>query len=172
MCLQEKLSRVNVGRKKGVKGLSELVFPKKLMIATDGSKHSLDAAKKAAQIAKTNKSDVIIVHVLQPFVHLTTPPGLMEIGGRIDVEKEHEIREWGYKAMDATKKIFDDASVKVNTLFLVGNPAKAIIDEAMKEKVDLIVVGATGHGGMMEWLLGSVAEKIARNAPFPVLIVR
>jgi nucleotide-binding universal stress UspA family protein len=161
-----------LSKEKKVKSVSELIFPKKLMVATDGSKHSLDAAKRAAQIAKTNKSDAIIVHVLQPFKHLKTKPGPMDVGGGFSVDKEQEIKEWGNKAMDATKKMFDDASVKVSTRFLVGNPAKAIVDEAEREKVDLVVVGATGHGGMTEWLLGSVAEKIARNAPCPVLIVR
>jgi nucleotide-binding universal stress UspA family protein len=152
--------------------MSQSIFPKKLMLATDGSEHSLDAARKAAAIAKTNSSDVVIVNVLQPFVHLTTPPGRLDLGAKYDIEKESEIKSWGMKIMDATKKVFDDASVRASTTFLMGNPAKAIIDEAVNEKVDLIVVGATGHGGVTEWLLGSVAEKIARNAPCPVLIVR
>jgi len=77
------------------------MFPKKMMIATDGSKHSLDAAKKAAQIAKTNKSDAIIVHVLQPFKHLKTQPGPMDVGGGFSVEKEHEIKEPKTRLMTA-----------------------------------------------------------------------
>jgi len=74
--------------------------------------------------------------------------------------------------MAKTKKVFDKATVKVSTRFLKGNVAQAIIGEAVKDKSDLIVVGATGRGGLAEWLLGSDAEKIARNAPCPVLIVR
>lgn len=151
--------------------MSESLFPKKIMLGRDGSPHSLDAAKKTAQVAKTNKSDVIIVNVLHPFHHLVVPPRPIDIGGQIDVATEKEIREQGKKIMDRTKKVFDNASVNARTRFLVGNVAKAIIDEAAREKVDLIVVGAAGHlgGG---WLLGSVADKIARNAKCPVLIVR
>ena len=74
--------------------------------------------------------------------------------------------------MESTRKIFDEMSVEVKTRFLKGNTAKAIIDEAIKEKADLLVVGATGYGGLSEWLLGSTAHKIARNAPCPVMIVR
>jgi nucleotide-binding universal stress UspA family protein len=142
------------------------------MLATDGSPHSLDAARKTAQIAKNNHSEVIVVHVLHPFVHLTVPPRRIEITGRAQVEDEKEIRQRGSEVMAATKKIFDQLSVETTTFFLVGDVAKAIISEATKEKVDLIAVGATGHGGTTEWLLGSIAEKVARYAPCPVLIVR
>ena len=74
--------------------------------------------------------------------------------------------------MEKTRKPFDAASVKVSTQFLKGNVAQAIIGEVVKDKADLVVVGATGRGGVSSWLLGSIAEKIARNAPCPVLIVR
>lgn len=151
--------------------MSGSVFLKRLMLATDGSEHSLDAAQKVCQIAKTNKSDVVIVHVLHPYHHLVIPPRPIDIGGQIDVEDEKMIKERGKEIMNKTKKVFDDAAVRTRTRFLIGNVARAIIDEAAKEDVSLIVVGAAGHlgGG---WLLGSVADKIARNATCPVLIVR
>lgn len=152
--------------------MSELGFPRRMLLATDGSPHSLDAAKRAAQIAKTSKSEIIVAHVLHPFTHPTVPPGPMEIGGQISVDTEKDIKERGDQVMAATRKIFDTLSVKVTTIFLVGDATRAIIDEATKESVDLIVVGACGHGGTTGWLLGSVAEKIARYAPCPVMIVR
>lgn len=150
--------------------MAESVFPKKLMLATDGSEHSLDAAKKAAKMAKTNAADVVIVNVLHPSRHLVVPPRSTDIGGQIDIETEKEIKEKGKEIMNGTKKVFDDAHVKTKTQFLVGNVAKAIINEAAKENVDLIVVGAAGH--TRNWLLGSVADKVATNATCPVLIVR
>ena len=147
-------------------------YPKRMMLATDGSKHSLHAAKKTAQIAKSNDSEVTIVNVLQPYRHLTTAPGPMDMGGMYTIDNEEEVIKKGNEAMKSTRKIFDDMSVEVKTRFLKGNPAKAIIDEAIKERIDLIVVGATGYGGVSEWLLGSTAHKVARNSPCPVMIVR
>ncbi|MCW4012862.1 MAG: universal stress protein [Candidatus Bathyarchaeota archaeon] len=152
--------------------MSETKFPKKMILATDGSKHSLHAAKKAAEIAKNNKSEVVLVHVLHPFVHLATTPGPMDLGGQLEEDSEEEIKKNGEEVMEKTRKAFDEASVKVSTRFLKGNVAQAIIGEVVKEKADLVVVGATGRGGVSSWLLGSIAEKIARNAPCPVLIVR
>ncbi|NQT08643.1 universal stress protein [Candidatus Bathyarchaeota archaeon] len=147
-------------------------YPKRVMLATDGSKHSLHAAQKAAQMAKSNDSEVIIVHVLNPYMYLTSPLGPMDVDGTLAIENEKEVKKRGKAAMEASKKIFDDLSVNVETRFLRGNVARAIVDEAIKEKVDLIVVGATGYGGVTEWLLGSTAHKIARNSPCPVMIVR
>ena len=158
--------------------MSEDRFPKRIMLATDGSKHSLHAAKKAAQLAKSNDSEVLIVNVLQPYKHLTTSPGPMDISGLMDVESQlviengEDVLDRGKEVMASTTKIFDDHSVKVKTNFLKGNIARAIINEAIKEKIDLIVVGATGYSGISEWLLGSTAHKIARNAHCPVMIVR
>ncbi|MCK4583376.1 universal stress protein [Candidatus Bathyarchaeota archaeon] len=152
--------------------MSETSFPKKMIVASDGSKHSLHAAEKAAQMAKSSKSDVVIVHVLHPYIHLTTAPGLVDIGATYEIDNEEKIKKSGEEVMAKTKKVFDKASVKVSTRFLKGNVAQAIIGEAVKDKSDLIVVGATGRSGLAEWLLGSDAEKIARNAPCPVLIVR
>jgi nucleotide-binding universal stress UspA family protein len=166
-------------------------YPKKVMLATDGGKHSLKAAKKAAIIAKNSNSKVTIVTVLQPYQQYLMEPGLtseyegaaptptkigevtdspLEIEGRIDSEEQVQARS--RKIMESTKKEFDDLSVKVDTRFLKGNVAKAIIDEAIKERVDLIVVGATGRGGVPEWRLGSTAHRIARNSPCSVMIVR
>jgi len=96
----------------------------------------------------------------------------MDVDGTLAIENEKEVKKRGKAAMEASKKIFDDLSVNVETRFLRGNVARAIVDEAIKEKVDLIVVGATGYGGVTEWLLGSTAHKIARNSPCPVMIVR
>jgi len=74
---------ISVGEK-----MSETIFPKKMIVASDGSKHSLHAAEKAAQMAKSSKSDVVIVHVLQPYIHLTTAPGLVDIGAAYEIDNE------------------------------------------------------------------------------------
>ncbi len=147
-------------------------YPKRMMLATDGSKHSLHAAKKAAQLAKSNDSEVLVVNVLQPYKHLATIPGPLDVEGLFEIDNEEAVKKRGKRVMESTTKIFDDLSVEVKTRFLKGNTAKAIIGEAIKEKTDLIVVGATGYGGLSEWLLGSTAHKIARNSPCPVMIVR
>jgi nucleotide-binding universal stress UspA family protein len=55
---------------------------------------------------------------------------------------------------------------------VIGTPASAIIEFAGGRGVDLIVMGTHGRGGMSHLLLGSVAERVVRTAPCPVLTVR
>lgn len=158
--------------------MAESVFPRKIMLATDGSKNSLDAAKKTAQIAKTTNSDVIIIHVTETsFIHMRDQQiDYIAFGARSEIETENEEKKHLNEVMAETKKAFDDLSVRTTTRFLNRQPtesiAKIIIDEAVKEKADLLVVGATGNTGLTEWLLGSVSEKVIRHAPCPVLVIR
>jgi universal stress protein A len=58
------------------------------------------------------------------------------------------------------------------TQIVSGVPAKAIVEYAGSLGADLIVMGTLGRGGMAHFLLGSVAERLVRNAPCPVLTVR
>ena len=62
--------------------------------------------------------------------------------------------------------------VEVTTEVLFGRPASAIVDAAVTDKADLIVMGTHGHGAVMHMLMGNVAERVVRTAPCPVLTVR
>jgi nucleotide-binding universal stress UspA family protein len=55
---------------------------------------------------------------------------------------------------------------------LVGVPYRRIIDTAADESADLIVMGTHGRTGVQHWMLGSVAERVVRLAPCPVLVTR
>jgi len=58
----------------------------------------------------------------------------------------------------------------VDTLVAFGNPAEQIL--ALAAAADLVVMGSHGHGGVRRFVLGSVADQVARHAPVPVMIVR
>jgi universal stress protein A len=60
----------------------------------------------------------------------------------------------------------------VTTEAMIGSSAEAIVDVAVSQHIDLIVMGTHGRGGMSHLLLGSVAERVVRTAPCPVLTVR
>jgi nucleotide-binding universal stress UspA family protein len=64
------------------------------------------------------------------------------------------------------------ATVPVTGHFAEGDPAYQIVRFARTMKADLLVVGTGDHGGLERFLVGSVAEKVSRHAPCPVLIVR
>lgn len=64
------------------------------------------------------------------------------------------------------------AGVKADTEMRFGHPVETIVLSAKKAKADVIVIGTHGNTGVKHVLLGSVAERVARQAPCPVLIVR
>ena len=81
-----------------------------------------------------------------------------------------KLKDEGEKAIEQVKKIAD--GVKLETFILSGRPAHAITKFAVKNKVDLIVVGSQGKSGLERLLLGSVAESIIRTAECMVLVVK
>ena len=75
------------------------------------------------------------------------------------------------RLLDRTKD--RPASVKLTTAVLeAASPTKAIIDYATQQKADLVVVATHGRSGLTHMLLGSVAEKLLRTSPVPVVVVR
>jgi len=74
--------------------------------------------------------------------------------------------------MDAfTQKLALPPSVKLTTRLLGGNPAAVLLEELGADRHDLLVIGTHGRTGLSHLLLGSVAEKLVRLAPVPVLTV-
>ncbi|MGQ9545742.1 MAG: universal stress protein [Dehalococcoidia bacterium] len=62
--------------------------------------------------------------------------------------------------------------LNVKAKVLTGRPADTIADFAQREKVDLIVVATHGRSGITRWLFGSVADRLVRSSPAPVLVIR
>ena len=166
-------------------------FPKKVILATDGSKNSLDAAKKTLELAKTSGAEVTLVHVIPQVRQLesvslptdyeqyqggpsTVIPSSMQmgLGEVVSMEKDTDRHKTAKKIIESTEMIFKDSNIKINKKILEGNVAQQIIKLANESGCDLVVVGATGHGSAGEFLLGSTAEKIARFSKCPVMIVR
>jgi nucleotide-binding universal stress UspA family protein len=72
----------------------------------------------------------------------------------------------------AAAKALASAGLKAMPKLLSGDPRHALIDEARREKVDLIVVGSHGRSGVAKLILGSVASHVVTHAPCSVLVVR
>ena len=152
-----------------------LFYPiNKILLPTDGSEHSLKAARYTVEIAKRRGSTVTLLHVLE----VAIVDGPLDLGkdlgfARITVEDEKKIKERALKVMERTKEIFDKASIPIELKYVCcGKPAESIVNLAEKGNFNLIVIGHRGVRGAKHALLGSVAEKVCRNAPCPVLVVR
>ena len=76
----------------------------------------------------------------------------------------------GKRAVEEVKKEGDDLGVKVTTVVAEGSPTRKIVE--MATDMDLVVLGTLGRSALSKLFMGSVAERVTRYAPCPVLVVR
>lgn len=139
----------------------------RILVATDFSETAERAVRYAAALAAPLKSELILVHVIEPIV---LPLEVYGASGTASVVEavDRSARESLAGAVAALKKIHRG---RCRGVVVDGAPAWAIVDAADKLRIDLIVMGTHGRGGLSHLLLGSVAEKVVRSASCSVLTV-
>jgi universal stress protein A len=86
---------------------------------------------------------------------------------------QREVEQSAQKQLDALVNDEDRRTLAAKTIVLTSNsPAQSIVSYAKDAQIDLVVVGTHGRGAMAHLLMGSVAERVVRLAPCPVLAVR
>ncbi|MGB9710457.1 MAG: universal stress protein [Thermodesulfovibrio sp.] len=140
-------------------GACPLTKVDKILVATDGSEAARFAAQAAVELAKPCGSTVYAICVAEVPIFaaefVETLPQLID-----SLEKRANA------ALDEVKTIANKAGVKCETISYTGpEPYKYIIDEAIKNSVDLIILGKKGV------MLGAVGKKVIGNAPCKVLVV-
>jgi nucleotide-binding universal stress UspA family protein len=113
-------------------------------------------------------SELIVTHVL------TEVPLYGE--GVFNIETARKVREgarkWAENTLDAWVGKARAAGLGARAALRTGVPHEEIVALARDERADLVVIGTTGRGGINRALLGSVADRVVRLAPCPVLTVR
>ena len=138
-------------------------LPKKsVLVPTDFSEPSIDAARTALELVDKSE-DVLVLHVLASIEH-TAPAVLF---GDLDDESR---RQQATTHLDDFLERHQMAGVRSSVV--VGNPGMKIAEVAGEEKADLIVIPSHGHHGLQRLLLGSVTERVVRHAECPVLVTR
>jgi universal stress protein A len=145
------------------------MFPlKKILCPVDFSPASYEGLKVAVEVAQTGPAELLLVNVIQP-VHPVAAPG---------VPASYSLKEYYEEMGAAARKSFEEIvesrvpeGVVVLTKVLEGQPADEIIKEAEAEKVELIVTATHGWTGWRRFIFGSVAERVVRLSPCPVLTV-
>jgi nucleotide-binding universal stress UspA family protein len=137
----------------------------KILIATDGSKHSERAAKVGIEIAKLSGGKVISVYVADTSRMSHLPDDMLLFSIRDILMRE------GKEATDYAEGLAKESGVEADKVVLEGNPGEEILRYAEQHGVSIIVMGNVGRTGLDKFLLGSVAEKVVRNSRAPVLTV-
>ncbi|HVB47856.1 MAG TPA: universal stress protein [Burkholderiales bacterium] len=141
----------------------------KILLAVDGSMHSLDAVKCLIEHADwyREKPQVELVTVHLPLPKL---PGMGPVVGRSQIKRYYE--EEGAQALAKARKLLDAAAIGYSARVLVGAPAETILAHAEAARCDLIYIGNRGMTAAGNLLLGSVAAKVLHVSTVPVLLVR
>lgn len=139
-----------------------------VLVATDFSKASELAIEAARILALQNGAKVTLVHVFDP-----KPPVSVPMTQDMGRGYEKDLRERIQTELERLRgeKLHDVPEAKV-AVIASTSAADGICDHAEKEGVDMIVVSTHGRTGLSHLLIGSVAEKVVRHAPCPVLTLR
>ena len=144
---------------------------KKILYPTDFSEYSLAALPYAVSIARQNDAELYCLHVVDmpQEEYLTTEY-------MVPLNVPHVPEDKVLRTARARMKKFVTENLseikKVESRVLVGVPFVEIIRYSRDQSIDLIVIGTHGHSALAAMLLGTVAEKVVRKAPCPVLTVR
>lgn len=144
----------------------------KVLVAVDGSRQTPALLEAIRRAPWPGPSEVRLLTVV-PSYHY--PMVLPQTDGASAPEYEPI---YGDRQRDAERLVAGAAQelgrtgLRVDTAVRKGDPKTEIVEEARGWGADLIVLGSHGHGALRRWLLGSVAEAVARAAPCSVQIVR
>jgi len=142
---------------------------KRILLPTDFSEYSQAACAYACGLVEKFDSELHVLHVLQDLIAMVPEPGL---AFPPPGDYMQELKE---SAETALAKIPDpewSAGRSIVRVTRTGPPFLEIIQYAREHEIDLIVLGTHGRSGLAHVLLGSVAEKIVRKSPCPVLTIR
>ncbi len=142
----------------------------KVLIPLDGSTLAENALEPAFMIAQQQESDVILATV--PVFHQVLISGSAGFGLALP-DQTYELRREEAKAyLEQISSARVDSGLIIRNIVPEGDVAGAIVDLAIQEHVDLIVMTTHGYSGFTRWMLGSITDRVLRGALCPVLVVR
>lgn len=142
---------------------------KKILYATDYSKASARAFDEAVKLAKQNRAELLVVHVVEPTPYVAGEEfGSAEVYAKLEDMAKRDAQSSMSKLMQRLKQL----KVKAQSFLLKGSAREQIVKAAKSKKVDLIVIGTHGRTGLSKLFMGSVAGSVVSTAACPVMTVR
>jgi nucleotide-binding universal stress UspA family protein len=136
----------------------------KVLVATDGSEHSMKAVQRGLELAEKQGAQVTLMTVAYYVADYLEemPPNIRE---KLEDEAKSALRK--------AKALFEAKNLPVETVLVSGLvPANLIIQTAQEGKFDRIVIGSAGMNALDKIVMGSTATKVVAHAPCEVTVVR
>ena len=148
-----------------------MVEIKKILYPTDFSEYSLAALPYAIDLTQQNDAELYCLHIVEmPNEEYLINEYMVPLD--IPHVSEDKVIRTARARLDKFMNENLSGVEKVTSRVLIGTPFIEIIRYAKEQSIDLIVIGTHGRSALASMLLGSVAEKVVRKAPCPVLSIR
>jgi len=142
---------------------------RRILHPSDFSRASGTAFKKAVELAKSDRAELMLVHVMSPIAPIA---GEGYVSPKMYEDIAASSRAWAQKQLDRLLAKTKTAGVRAKSYVLEGVAHDQIARIARSRHADLIVMGTHGRSGLAKLFLGSVAGRVVAAAPCPVLTVR
>ena len=150
-----------------------MALPNRLLVPTDFSDSAREAFSTAIRVAEKLGASIELLYVWEPSGVIPIETLLAEVGtGPTRSLGEIARREAQTRLNDLVASINRPAHLKVTTRVEVGRPDELIVALVEQGNCDMIIMGTHGRRGIGRLMMGSVAERVVRNSPCPVLTVR
>jgi nucleotide-binding universal stress UspA family protein len=137
---------------------------KKIMVAVDGSDHSLKATEYAAGLAELGGAEIILVYCRRHLSSILGEPYFQQVVADV-MEKSNLL-------LEPFRKMLTEKGISFADRILEGSPGTMIAEAARIENCDMIIMGSRGRSDLEGLFLGSVVHRVLQSAPCPVLVVR
>ena len=142
------------------------------MAAVGFTEYSEELLSYAAAIADSIGAEMIVVNIINS--RDVEAVGAIAAMG-YEVDSEHYVsgvEEERRRALEQMLKKISFPAERIRSVFKIGHPVEELLKIAVKENVDLMVMGIKGRSDLEHLLVGSVAEKVFRRSPIPILSYR
>lgn len=143
---------------------------KKILVPLDGSELAERAVEPAITLAEQVNGEVIFVSVpVLKHMFIAEPAGY---GVLLPEDSIRECQAEMVNYLGGIQNRWEHPNLTICTEVTYGDEASVILDTAVQQHVDLIVMSTHGRSGFSRWVMGSITEKVLRDAPCPVLVIR
>ncbi|MCZ8537835.1 universal stress protein [Paenisporosarcina quisquiliarum] len=136
----------------------------KILLAADGSNHSVRATGEVIKIASLNPKAIVTVVLVADYSQAKSD--VLHSGSSVELDMKRR------KKLLPVEELLKNANINYRVEILHGVPGPAIVEFANKQNYELLVIGSRGLNSLQEMVLGSVSHKVVKRVECPVLVVK